>query len=249
MWLIAITFLSVGYGDIVPNTYCGRGIAVTTGIMGAGCTALLVAVVSRKLELTRAEKHVHNFMMDTQLTKRLKNAAANVLRETWLIYKNTKLVKRVNASRVRAHQRKFLLAIYALRKVKMDQRKLMDNANTITDMAKTQVNVYEIVSDLAGRQDQVDDRLAAIEGKMSVIHEQLEALPQVINQSLVNYYAETHSKHNLLHPESAGSPHNLPHSKSVPTSATLSNKPFLPTSSSTANNSHLQQPAPPRTQP
>ncbi|EDW26722.1 GL14684 [Drosophila persimilis] len=63
MWLIAITFLSVGFGDIVPNTYCGRGIAVSTGIMGAGCTALLVAVVSRKLELTRAEKHVHNFMM------------------------------------------------------------------------------------------------------------------------------------------------------------------------------------------
>ena len=31
MWLIAITFLSVGYGDIVPNTYCGRGIAVFTG--------------------------------------------------------------------------------------------------------------------------------------------------------------------------------------------------------------------------
>jgi hypothetical protein len=33
MWLIAITFLSVGYGDIVPNTYCGRGIAVCTGVM------------------------------------------------------------------------------------------------------------------------------------------------------------------------------------------------------------------------
>ena len=66
----------------------------------------------------------------------LKNAAANVLRETWLIYKHTKLVKRVVPGRVRTHQRKFLLAIYALRKVKMDQRKLMDNANTITDMAK-----------------------------------------------------------------------------------------------------------------
>lgn len=33
MWMIAITFLSVGYGDIVPNTYCGRGIAVCTGLM------------------------------------------------------------------------------------------------------------------------------------------------------------------------------------------------------------------------
>lgn len=42
-------------------------------LQGAGCTALLVAVVSRKLELTRAEKHVHNFMMDTQLTKRVIN--------------------------------------------------------------------------------------------------------------------------------------------------------------------------------
>jgi len=33
MWLIAITFLSVGYGDIVPNTYCGRAIAVCSGIV------------------------------------------------------------------------------------------------------------------------------------------------------------------------------------------------------------------------
>ena len=45
-------------------------------MQGAGCTALLVAVVSRKLELTRAEKHVHNFMMDTKLTKRVSQPAS-----------------------------------------------------------------------------------------------------------------------------------------------------------------------------
>ena len=28
-------------------------------------------MVNRKLELSRAERHVHNFMMDTQLTKRV----------------------------------------------------------------------------------------------------------------------------------------------------------------------------------
>ncbi|XP_055715651.1 small conductance calcium-activated potassium channel protein [Phlebotomus papatasi] len=233
MWLIAITFLSVGFGDIVPNTYCGRGIAVSTGIMGAGCTALLVAVVSRKLELTRAEKHVHNFMMDTQLTKRLKNAAANVLRETWLIYKHTRLVKRVNPGRVRTHQRKFLLAIYALRKVKMDQRKLMDNANTITDMAKTQNTVYEIVSDMSSRQDAVEERLSSLEDKLQSLQEQIESLPELLTRCLSQHQERVDQRRNFLHPDAAatasssnlptpgpplGSP--FPHSRSVPAAAT-----------------------------
>ncbi|XP_048516119.1 small conductance calcium-activated potassium channel protein isoform X1 [Athalia rosae] len=203
MWLIAITFLSVGFGDIVPNTYCGRGIAVSTGMMGAGCTALLVAVVSRKLELTRAEKHVHNFMMDTQLTKRLKNAAANVLRETWLIYKHTRLVKRVNPGRVRTHQRKFLLAIYALRKVKMDQRKLMDNANTITDMAKTQNTVYEIVSDMSTRQDAFEERLVSLEDKLTALQEQVEMLPEALTRSLAQHAERLEQRRNFLHPDTA----------------------------------------------
>ncbi|XP_062715419.1 small conductance calcium-activated potassium channel protein isoform X7 [Aedes albopictus] len=239
MWLIAITFLSVGFGDIVPNTYCGRGIAVSTGIMGAGCTALLVAVVSRKLELTRAEKHVHNFMMDTQLTKRLKNAAANVLRETWLIYKHTRLVKRVNPGRVRTHQRKFLLAIYALRKVKMDQRKLMDNANTITDMAKTQNTVYEIVSDMSTRQDSLEERITSLEDKLQSIQTQIENLPEVLSRCLTQHQERIDQRRNFLHPDAAvtgsssglptpapplGSPMMLPHSsfsfRSVPSSST-----------------------------
>ncbi|XP_037725746.1 small conductance calcium-activated potassium channel protein isoform X14 [Drosophila subpulchrella] len=233
MWLIAITFLSVGFGDIVPNTYCGRGIAVSTGIMGAGCTALLVAVVSRKLELTRAEKHVHNFMMDTQLTKRLKNAAANVLRETWLIYKHTRLVKRVNPGRVRTHQRKFLLAIYALRKVKMDQRKLMDNANTITDMAKTQNTVYEIISDMSSRQDAIEERLTNLEDKMQSIQEHMESLPDLLSRCLTQHQERIEQRRNFLHPDTAAvapiqaptpqsmfnaAPMLFPHSRSVPSS-------------------------------
>jgi len=41
MWMISITFLSVGYGDIVPNTYCGRAIAVSTGVMVSRVAAWL----------------------------------------------------------------------------------------------------------------------------------------------------------------------------------------------------------------
>nr|XP_057928701.1 small conductance calcium-activated potassium channel protein 1b isoform X3 [Doryrhamphus excisus] len=184
MWLISITFLSIGYGDMVPHTYCGKGVCLLTGIMGAGCTALVVAVVARKSELTRAEKHVHNFMMDTQLYKKIKNTAANVLRETWLIYKYTKLVKKVDRARVRHHQRKFLQAIHQLRKVKMDQRKLTDQANTIADLAKTQNMMYDLVSDLQHRSEDLDRRIVALEDKLDFMLVNMRSLPDVLSQAI-----------------------------------------------------------------
>ncbi|XP_077988561.1 small conductance calcium-activated potassium channel protein 2-like [Glandiceps talaboti] len=225
MWLISITFLSIGYGDMVPNTYCGRGVAVITGIMGAGCTALVVAVLARKLELTRAEKHVHNFMMDTQLTKRVKNAAANVLRETWLIYKYTKLTKKVNAMRVRTHQRKFLSAIHKLRKTKMDQRKLADQANTMVDMAKptfgecsltsnngiysstppevlkqTQNSMFELVTELHGSNNGMDDRVTRIEEKLEHLQHQLETLPSLIVECINRQQQQQQQQQQHHHP-------------------------------------------------
>ncbi|KAL4608007.1 small conductance calcium-activated potassium channel protein 2-like isoform X2 [Arapaima gigas] len=184
MWLISITFLSIGYGDMVPHTYCGKSVCLLTGIMGAGCTALVVAVVARKLELTKAEKHVHNFMMDTQLCKQVKNTAANVLRETWLIYKHTKLVKKVDPARVRKHQRKFLQAIHQLRSVKMEQRKLNDQANTLVDLAKTQSVMYDLVSELQERRELLDQRVDSLEDKLDAIRGSLQALPGLLSQVL-----------------------------------------------------------------
>lgn len=211
MWLTAITFLSVGYGDIVPNTYCGRGIAVFSGLTGAGCTALAVAVIARKLELTRAEKHVHNFMMDTQLTKRLKNAAANVLRETWLIYKNTKLVKKINASKVRTHQRNFLVAIYSLRKVKMDQRKLMDNANTVTDMAKTLNTVFEIISDITSQHEVLESKFIELEKRLDLQAECLLSMNDKLDMILERTSARAASlKSNSAHQQAPPAPSTPP---------------------------------------
>ncbi|XP_061616619.1 small conductance calcium-activated potassium channel protein 1-like isoform X2 [Phyllopteryx taeniolatus] len=136
LWMVSVTFLSIGYGDVVPHTYCGRSICLLTGIMGAGCTVLVVAVVARKLELTRAEKNVHNFMIDSHISKRMKIAAANVLRETWFIYKHTKLSREKDHTMVRMHQRKLLLAIHQLRRVKVDKRILADQGSTLVDLCK-----------------------------------------------------------------------------------------------------------------
>ncbi|XP_056894834.1 small conductance calcium-activated potassium channel protein 1b [Takifugu flavidus] len=184
MWLISITFLSIGYGDMVPHTYCGKGVCLLTGIMGAGCTALVVAVVARKSELTRAEKHVHNFMMDTQLYKKIKNTAANILRETWLIYKNTKLVKKVDRAKIRHHQRKFLQSIHQLRALKMEQRKLTDQANTVADLAKTQNMMYDLLTELQHRREDLDRRIVALEEKLDSVLLCVQSLPVVLSQAI-----------------------------------------------------------------
>merc|ERR1719264_90685 len=84
--------------------------------MGAGCTALLVAVVNRKMELSRAERHVHNF---------------------------------------------------------------------ITDMAKTQNSVYEVLSDVNSRQDVMDERIASMEDRMNSIQCSLDVLPDILTRCLV----------------------------------------------------------------
>uniref|UniRef100_A0A8C8RHS4 Potassium calcium-activated channel subfamily N member 3 n=1 Tax=Pelusios castaneus TaxID=367368 RepID=A0A8C8RHS4_9SAUR len=184
MWLISITFLSIGYGDMVPHTYCGKGVCLLTGIMGAGCTALVVAVVARKLELTKAEKHVHNFMMDTQLTKRIKNAAANVLRETWLIYKHTKLLKKIDHAKVRKHQRKFLQAIHQLRSVKMEQRKLSDQANTLVDLSKMQNVMYDLITELNDRSEDLEKQIGSLESKLEQLATSFNSLPLLIAETL-----------------------------------------------------------------
>jgi hypothetical protein len=76
------------------------------------------------------------------------------------------------------------MAIYALRKVKMDQRQLMDNSSTITDMARTQNNVYEILSDVNSRQDIMDERIANLEDRLNSIQVSMDMLPDVLSRCI-----------------------------------------------------------------
>ncbi|KAK2920964.1 small conductance calcium-activated potassium channel protein 1-like [Channa argus] len=184
LWMVSVTFLSIGYGDVVPHTYCGRSICLLVGIMGAGCTVLVVAVVARKLELTRAEKHVHNFMMDSHISKRIKIAAANVLRETWLIYKHTKLSRERDHTRVRMHQRKLLLAIHQLRRVKMEKRILADQGNTLVDLCKMQNLMYDVLAEVQGCRAELDKHIHSLEKNVEELREGFRSLMPLLSSTL-----------------------------------------------------------------
>uniref|UniRef100_A0A3B4Y475 Small conductance calcium-activated potassium channel protein 1-like n=1 Tax=Seriola lalandi dorsalis TaxID=1841481 RepID=A0A3B4Y475_SERLL len=207
LWMVSVTFLSIGYGDVVPHTYCGRSICLLTGIMGAGCTVLVVAVVARKLELTRAEKHVHNFMMDSHISKRIKIAAANVLRETWLIYKHTKLSRERDHTRVRMHQRKLLLAIHQQVNAIISYRILsipQQSSNLTfpdafsfssptwtcthhcgqTTPSQMQNLMYDVLSEVQGCRGELDSHIRCLEKHVEELREGFKSLMPLLSSTL-----------------------------------------------------------------
>lgn len=40
-WLIPITFLTIGYGDVVPGTVCGKVVCLFTGVMVRNIDSIL----------------------------------------------------------------------------------------------------------------------------------------------------------------------------------------------------------------
>lgn len=182
MWLISITFLTVGYGDIVPHSYCGRGISVMTGIFGAGCTALVVAVLARKLELSRAEKYVDNFVTDVELDKTHKHAAANILREGWLVFKLKKYGG--DKAKLRRHQRRLLNAITTIREVKQAQRRIMDGGITLCEMARQQQTVFDTILDMNEKQKEMENKNDTLQEKLNTIDKKLDHLYKVLTTKI-----------------------------------------------------------------
>ncbi|XP_053547191.1 intermediate conductance calcium-activated potassium channel protein 4 [Bombina bombina] len=170
LWLVPITFLTIGYGDVVPQTVCGKIVCLSTGVMGVGCTALLVAVAAQKLEFTKAEKHVHNFMRDIHYKKQIKCAAANVLGEAWLLHRHTKIG---DYTKIRQHQRNLLGAIHIFRRRRIKHKNLQDQVNAMVDISKMQMIMYDLDENLSSSH-------RALEKKISQLDKKLDEISQLI---------------------------------------------------------------------
>ncbi|RXN35141.1 small conductance calcium-activated potassium channel 2 isoform X1 [Labeo rohita] len=64
----------------------------------------------------------------------------------------------------------------------MEQRKLNDQANSLVDLAKTQNIMYDLVSDLNERGEDMEKRIALLETKLETLLSNLQALPGLISQ-------------------------------------------------------------------
>nr|KAG5689808.1 hypothetical protein BaRGS_029286 [Batillaria attramentaria] len=174
MWMSAITFLTIGYGDVTPQSACGRVTAVVTGLLGVGTTALLVAVLAQKLEQSRAEKYLHTFVSRMRLDKVRKTAAANVIKNSLKLWRLRMKGDR-ESRRVRVHG-KLIQAVGEMRDAKNAKLNIGESAVGVIEVntaVEEVLRVAEAISDqqnlLEVRSDNVEKRLAAIEVKLDSI--------------------------------------------------------------------------------
>ncbi|XP_049902811.1 intermediate conductance calcium-activated potassium channel protein 4 isoform X2 [Epinephelus moara] len=182
MWLIAITFLTVGYGDVAPTTSCGKAVCLFTGVMGVACTAMLVAVVSKMLALNKGEKHVHFFMLDIQISKRIRHAAANVLRECWLLHRTN--LTRGNRGEQRRHQRCLLEAIRVFRHLRLKQKKLRDYVSEMVDLPKMQMIMCDLSANWNNSYRELEQRILSMEQKLDELSRCFQQTSEMLSQVL-----------------------------------------------------------------
>lgn len=98
----------------------------------------------------------------------MKNASARVIQETWYCFKYRKLS--VHKSRARSHRRRLLGALRDVRKAKVAQRKLYDEADNLATVAQEEA-----------RMAAEDPRIQAMEKHVNSLHERIDH----VNHSLL----------------------------------------------------------------
>lgn len=146
------------------------------GFGGILITALLIAVLAQKLLLTRSEKYVHTFVLNTELAKERYEHAANVIKFAVLAWYSRRKYKSNSFHHFRA-QRKLFHSISCLKRSKKEQKILADNC----------VGLHELMSfqqDINVHYETSIDRLTLMKKNMRDIDHRLNGLTENMNSLL-----------------------------------------------------------------
>ena len=87
VWVVIITMLTVGYGDMVPGSTCGRALAVVSGTFGMVISALVVAVLTSAIKLNHTEETLLDFIHKESARQEYVRDASDVIVHAYRTYK------------------------------------------------------------------------------------------------------------------------------------------------------------------
>lgn len=179
MWLVAVTFLTLGYGDLTPHSYCGRFIAVSAALMGVGSMALSVAVLGRQLEQTRPEKYVHVFVQKIRIDKQRKHAAANVVKRSFILWNaKQKAIRQDRDMNITRHRCRLIHAIRQMKDLKSLSAQISEGNIGLVEVFKVINDVFDTVTTMRSDQKAIHLRLDEIENLMTDMRHQLTQIQE-----------------------------------------------------------------------
>ncbi|KAE9038587.1 hypothetical protein PR003_g460 [Phytophthora rubi] len=88
LWLVFMTFLSIGYGDVYPKTGRGRAIIATTACLALTLDAMFFSIIIKKFTFSTMEARVHAFLYRMELYNKKDISAVMAVQATFRFNKS-----------------------------------------------------------------------------------------------------------------------------------------------------------------
>lgn len=142
---------------------------------------MLVSVLAQKLQLTREEKYVHNFVLDFESSKQRKHQAANIIKyamKIWLFKRRNQLT----SLEYRQMKRKFIRAVHSIHQLKYQQKILIDNCTGFPELVATQRETNMKIEDQLQYSTKIDHLEETLSNMNQTIFKLQNTLDQLVNK-------------------------------------------------------------------
>uniref|UniRef100_A0A7E4UZX5 CaMBD domain-containing protein n=1 Tax=Panagrellus redivivus TaxID=6233 RepID=A0A7E4UZX5_PANRE len=169
-WFEAVTFFAIGYGDVEVKTFCGRSLAITTGVVGNITSSLITVLMGHRMLLSLSERRVNQVIAESQLSLHNKNAAARVLQWSWRtncwkrkMEDYSGKPKKCNIPQhLRSSQRSLLQAILSFRRSRWRLRVKMEKEDDVIAIKRAFNETEDKLRGIRHRQAMLGTRLSAL---------------------------------------------------------------------------------------